>query len=102
MSAVRHALCRSHERSCPRKAEGDESILDRLLDDPDVPDDMLGFHAQQAIKKRLKAALAFHEVAYDRTHSIGYLTSLLEHYGIGLPEAREQIEELTPRAVAAR
>jgi hypothetical protein len=23
-----------------RKAEGDESILDRLLDDSDVPDDM--------------------------------------------------------------
>lgn len=25
------------------KAEGDESILDRLLDDSDVPDDVLGF-----------------------------------------------------------
>jgi len=41
-----------------RKAEGDESILDRLLDDADVPDDVLGFHAQQAIEKRLKAVLA--------------------------------------------
>ena len=41
-----------------RKAEGDEAILDRLLDDPDVPDDVLGFHAQQAIEKRLKAVLA--------------------------------------------
>ncbi len=27
-----------------RKAEGDESILDKLLDDHDVPDDVLGFH----------------------------------------------------------
>jgi hypothetical protein len=26
------------------KAEGDESNLDRLLDDHDVPDDVLGFH----------------------------------------------------------
>jgi HEPN domain-containing protein len=84
------------------KAEGDESILDRLLDDSDVPDDVLGFHAQPAIEKRLKAVLAFHEVDYDRTHSIGYLTSLLEHHGIDLPEGREQIEELTPWAVAAR
>jgi HEPN domain-containing protein len=84
------------------KAEGDESILDRLLDDPDVPDDVLGFHAQQAIEKRLKAVLAFHEIDYDRTHSIGYLTSLLEHHGIDLSEGREQIEELTPWAVAAR
>jgi HEPN domain-containing protein len=85
-----------------RKAEGDESILDRLLDDSDVPDDVLGFHAQQAIEKRLKAVLTFHEIDYDRTHSIGYLTSLLEHHRIDLSEGREQIEELTPWAVAAR
>jgi HEPN domain-containing protein len=85
-----------------RKAEGDESVLAKLLDDPDVPDDILGFHAQQATEKRLKAVLAFHEVDYERTHSIGYLTSLLEHHGIAPPEGREQIEELTPWAVAAR
>jgi HEPN domain-containing protein len=85
-----------------RKAEGDESILDRLLDDPDIPDDALGFHVQQAVEKRLKAVLAFHEVEYDRTHSVSYLTALLEHHGIDPPECREQIEELTPWAVAAR
>jgi HEPN domain-containing protein len=85
-----------------RKAEGDEAILGRVLDDPDVPDDVLGFHVQQAIEKRLKAVLAFHEVDFDRTHSIGYLTSLLEHHGIELPGDREQIENLTPWAVVAR
>jgi HEPN domain-containing protein len=85
-----------------RKAEGDEAIRDRLLDDPDVPDDVLGFHAQQAIEKRLKAVLAFRGIDFERTHSIGYLTSLLEHHGIDLPNRREQIEELTPWAVAAR
>jgi len=46
--------------------------------------------------------LAFNEVDYERTHSIGYLTSLLEHHGVDLPDRREQIEELTPWAVAAR
>ena len=85
-----------------RKAEGDEAILDKLLDDPDVPDDVLGFHAQQAIEKRLKAVLALRGIDFERTHSIGYLTSLLEHHGIDLPDRREQIEELTPWAVAAR
>jgi HEPN domain-containing protein len=85
-----------------RKAEGDESAVSKLLDDPDVPDDVIGFHAQQAIEKRLKAVLTLREVVYDRTHSIGYLTSLLEHHGIDLPDGREQIEELTPWAVAAR
>ncbi len=84
------------------KAEGDESILDKLLDDTDVPDDALGFHLQQATEKRLKAVLTVHEIEYDRTHSVSYLTALLEHHGIDLPECREQIEELTPWAVAAR
>jgi HEPN domain-containing protein len=63
---------------------------------------VLGFHAQQAIEKRLKAVLAFRGIDFERTHSIGYLTALLEHHGIDLPDRREQIEELTPWAVAAR
>jgi HEPN domain-containing protein len=85
-----------------RKAEGDESVLDRLLDDSDVPDDILGFHVQQAVEKRLKAVLALRGIEYDRTHSIGYLTSVLEHHAVDPPDCREQIEELTPWAVAAR
>ncbi len=85
-----------------RKAEGDEAILDKALDDSDVPDDVLGFHVQQAVEKRLKAVLAFHEIDFDRTHSISYLTSLLEHHGIELPGDREQMENLTPWAVLAR
>lgn len=85
-----------------RKAEGDESILDRLLDDHDVPDDVLGFHLQQAVEKRLKAVLALNEVEYEHTHSVSYLTALIETKGIDLPDCREQIEGLTPWAVAAR
>jgi HEPN domain-containing protein len=85
-----------------RKAEGDESILDRLLDDHDVPDDVLGFHVQQAVEKRLKAVLALNEVEYEHTHSVSYLTTLIEKHGIDLPGCREEIEGLTPWAVAAR
>jgi HEPN domain-containing protein len=85
-----------------RKAKGDESILERPLDDPEVADDVLGFHVQQAVEKRLKAVLVYNEVEYDRTHSISYLTALLERHGIELPGCRAQIEELTPWAVAAR
>jgi hypothetical protein len=85
-----------------RKAEGDESILDRLLDDHDVPDDVLGFHVQQAVEKRLKAVLALNEVEYEHTHSVSYLTALIEQQGIGLPGCRQEIEGLTPWAVAAR
>jgi HEPN domain-containing protein len=85
-----------------RKAEGDESILDRLLDNHDVPDDVLGFHVQQAVEKRLKAVLALGEVEYEHTHSVSYLTALIEQQGIELPGCRKEIEGLTPWAVAAR
>jgi HEPN domain-containing protein len=85
-----------------RKAEGDESILDRLLDDHDVPDDVLGFHVQQAVEKRLKAVLALNEVEYEHTHNVSYLTTLIEKHGIDLPGCREEIEGLTPWAVVAR
>ncbi len=84
------------------KAEGDESILDRLLDDHDVPDDVLGFHVQQAVEKRLKAVLALNEVEYEHTHNVSYLTALIEQRGIELPGCREEIEGLTPWAVVAR
>jgi HEPN domain-containing protein len=41
-----------------RKARQDELVLERLLDDQEVDDDTLGFHAQQAVEKLLKAVMA--------------------------------------------
>ena len=35
------------------KAAGDERILFRLIDEEDIPDDGLGFHAQQAVEEML-------------------------------------------------
>lgn len=34
-----------------KKAAGDEAILARLIEDADIPDDALGFHAQQSVEK---------------------------------------------------
>lgn len=39
------------------KAAEDEYVVDRLLDDNNAPDSMVGFHAQQAAEKLLKATL---------------------------------------------
>jgi HEPN domain len=49
-----------------RKARSDEIALDKLAEDADVPDDLIGFHAQQALEKLLKAALAHAGVAPPR------------------------------------
>jgi predicted transcriptional regulator len=37
-----------------RKAAGDEDVVRRLIDIPEVVDETLGFHAQQAIEKLIK------------------------------------------------
>jgi len=85
-----------------RKAEQDETILAKLLGDPAAADEMLGFHLQQAVEKRLKAVLAFREIDFKRSHSIAYLTTLLEQNDVGLPACRDQIEALSPWAGDAR
>jgi hypothetical protein len=46
-----------HAELLLRKAQQDESALEKLISDPALPDEIIGFHAQQAIEKTLKAVL---------------------------------------------
>jgi len=41
-----------------RKAAGDEEAIRALFDVSSVPDEVIGFHAQQAVEKLLKALLS--------------------------------------------
>ena len=84
------------------KAAGDEKILLRLIDEDDIPDDGLGFHAQQAVEKRIKAVLAQNEVVYERTHNIAYLLKLLDDAGITKPAGAEDLPNLSPWAAELR
>jgi HEPN domain-containing protein len=84
-----------------RKAESDEIALDRLADDPDVPDDLIGFHAQQALEKLLKAALACAGVA-PPVHDLGKLLSLLKDAGLAPPVSVDEARALVPWAVEFR
>lgn len=79
-----------------RKAMQDELVLERLLNDRDVDDDTLGFHAQQAVEKLLKAAMASRGLDYPRTHDLGALMDMLAKGGMTLPEALADIDLLTP------
>jgi HEPN domain-containing protein len=79
-----------------RKARQDELILEKLLADQDIDDDMLGFHAQQAAEKMLKAVLASRNVEYPKTHNLRILIELLASNGIPVPEAIFEVTRLTP------
>lgn len=84
------------------KAAGDEKILLRLIDDEDIPDDGLGFHAQQAVEKRVKAVLARNSISYERTHNIAYLLKLLDSAGISKPDRADDLPNLSPWAAELR
>jgi HEPN domain-containing protein len=77
-------------------------VLDRLLADAAAPDAMLGFHAQQAAEKLLKAALFLAGVAPPRTHNLAALTDLATSSGVNLPTECEALRWLTPYAVLYR
>lgn len=85
-----------------RKAESDEITLEKLGDDPGVPDDVIGFHAQQALEKLLKAALAHAGIAPPRIHHLGKLLSLLIDAGKTPPVSAEEVRMMIPWAVEFR
>jgi HEPN domain-containing protein len=80
------------------KARQDEYVLERLVGLADSPDEVLGFHLQQAAEKLLKAALARLGVAYRRTHNLTELMVLLEDAGCPLPDDLAELQDLTPYA----
>ena len=84
------------------KAGEDEYVLDRLLDDAAAPEAMVGFHAQQAAEKLLKAALFLADVAPPRTHNLSQLLDLATASGLKLPDGCEVLRWLTPYAVLYR
>ena len=61
---------REHSRLLLRKAAQDEFVLEKLAPDAQAPDEVIGFHAQQAVEKMLKAALTHNAVRYRRTHDL--------------------------------
>lgn len=84
------------------KAGEDEYVLDRLLGDAAAPEAVVGFHAQQAAEKLLKAALFLAGVAPPRTHNLAELADLAAESGLELPAQCDALRWLTPFAVLYR
>ena len=83
------------------KAAGDEAALERLVDDARVPDEVVAFHAQQAVEKRIKSVLAHLEAPFERTHNIAYLVGLAAAAG-SRPPHDDELSALTPWAAEFR
>jgi HEPN domain-containing protein len=84
------------------KARGDEAAARALVDRPEIADAIVGFHAQQAAEKALKAVLSARGVPYEFRHDIAYLCELLAEDGVALPDSVAEADVLTPWAAEFR
>jgi len=85
-----------------RKAAGDERAVGALLGASSIPDEVIGFHAQQAAEKLLKALLSHRRVAFRRTHDLTELLDLLAADGVEIPAEIAEVRRLGPYAVEFR
>jgi len=93
---------REHATSLLQRARGDSHVAATLAVDEGSPAWSVGFHAQQAVEKAIKAVLASREIHYPFTHDILLLVELLRANRIvALPDA-EDLALLTPFAAAWR
>lgn len=93
---------RDHALVLLRKARDDATAARKFANDPEIADAVVGFHAQQAVEKALKAVLSAAERTYPWTHDLRYLVDLLRGAGLPLPEDCSGIERLSPWAVEFR
>lgn len=84
------------------KAASDLSAARALASDSDQQDDVVGFHAQQAVEKSLKAVLAGRGFEIPRTHDLDLLTRLVASGPNKFPGELGEAKELTPWGVATR
>jgi HEPN domain-containing protein len=85
-----------------RKAEGDAKAMRRLAPDPEIDDEAVGFHAQQAIEKWLKAVMALQGLEEARIHDLGRLLEILGEAGVDSPPGADWLDDLSIYAVPLR
>lgn len=68
-----------------RKAQEDADAVNKLVPDTDIADSVVGFHAQQAAEKALKAVLAASGDDFPWTHDLRHLMDRLQAAGTSLP-----------------
>lgn len=85
-----------------KKAEEDATAVREFAGNPEIGDSIIGFHAQQAVEKWLKAVTAASGVRHSTIHDIDRLIEIVEATGIEVPLDRDRLAVLTQYAVPFR
>ncbi len=85
-----------------RLADRDIEAFAVLRKAPHIHSSIIGFHAQQAIEKSLKAVLFARQIEFERTHDLVRLSFLLRQYAIEPPLSDNSLRRLNPFAVMMR
>ena len=85
-----------------RLALRDSDTFDLLLPLPKATMAAMGFHAQQAVEKALKAVCTLRNIEVRRTHDLAALAQALVVDGATLPISVDEFRTLNPFAVEYR
>lgn len=85
-----------------RKAQEDATAVREFAANPRIGDGIIGFHAQQAIEKWLKAVVASRSEDFEHTHDLRHLTALAGLAAADSPFDIQQAIGLTEYAVPLR
>lgn len=89
-------------RALLARADDDLAAVRALERVDTVPDEIVGFHGQQAAEKLLKAVLAASDIEFPRTHSLRFLLDLLADHKLAPPAPLHGVAELYPFGVQLR
>jgi HEPN domain-containing protein len=84
------------------KAAGDLLVAQKLVHDPEVDDDPVGFHSQQSVEKALKVALTLEGIDFPKTHDLDYLAMLADRSSVEVSAEITSAGWLTPWAAEFR
>jgi HEPN domain-containing protein len=85
-----------------RKAREDADAVEKLAADYGIADSVVGFHAQQAAEKAMKAVLVSRGDEFPWTHDLRHLMDRLEGVATPLPDSLGEARTLAPWAVEFR
>jgi HEPN domain-containing protein len=83
-----------------RAARGDLALAG--VNAPNIPWELLCFHAQQAAEKAMKAVLLHRKTRFPHVHDLSALLDLLSQSGGRLPSNADDVARLTAFAVLTR